>query len=370
MYTSFFWSQSLRLLLIISCCFSCSGQQAPDQSKPIDVTSDTSTANRLATSIEGGVRVIFQDSRGDYWFGGGEQGVYRYNGKQLSIYTKQDGLCSHQVIGIQEDAAGNIFFDTLEGVCKFNGQQFTDLEINTTDIAAREWKLEPNDLWFRMGWDKSGPYRYDGKYLYQLKFPPSKLADEFYSRYLNPAYNPYGIYSMYQDRSGAMWFGTVSFGICRFDGTSIGWLYEKHLTETPAGGEFGIRSILEDPDGDFWFCNTRYRYQVLSEDTSATNEGQVPYRRMEGMGGDIPGYDFPYFMSMTADQQGTLWLLTYDGGVWQTDGAQFIHHPVQVGGKQVPLFSIYADLQDVIWLASSQNGVFRFTGQEFEKFQP
>ena len=49
-----------------------------------------------------------------------------------------------------------------------------------------------------------------------------------------------------------MWFGTSNLGIYRFDGQHVDWMYEDHLTNPPDGGSFGIRSIIEDRNGDFW----------------------------------------------------------------------------------------------------------------------
>ncbi len=61
-----------------------------------------------------------------------------------------------------------------------------------------------------MGWDsKRGPYRYDGEHLYHLEFPKTAQADTFHAKYPQATYDPYGIYSMYKDRAGHMWFGTA-----------------------------------------------------------------------------------------------------------------------------------------------------------------
>lgn len=68
-----------------------------------------------------------------------------------------------------------------------------------------------------MGWNKNGPYRYDGKSLYYLEFPETNQADEFYSKYPNASYNPYGIYTLYNDSKGTVWFGTSSLGVYRYD---------------------------------------------------------------------------------------------------------------------------------------------------------
>ena len=354
---------------------SCKGQINPEN---LDKSNNERTIGKTVSALGEKTTVVFQDKNNHYWFAGGGEGVYRYDGKSLVLYTKEDGLCSNTILGIQEDQFGNIYFDTPGGVSKFDlsnkqvgGQRFTTLEIIDSKASKNEWKLEPNDLWFRMGWDKKGPYRYDGKFLCQLEFPKSDLEDEFYAKYPNVSFSPYGIYTMYRDDKGSVWFGTASLGLCRYDGKSINWLYEKHLTETPSGGAFGIRSIIEDENGYFWFCNTRYRYEILPNNSEHNGTSDINYRKENGIGysnenGEI---DFPYFMSITKDNNGDLWMVTYSDGVWRNDGEKLIHYPIKDGGADVLLFSIYKDKQDNLWLGTHSNGVYKFNGEAFEKFE-
>jgi hypothetical protein len=96
--------------------------------------------------------------------------------------------------------------------------------------------------------------------LYNLEFPKHYLHDEIYPRVVNSFFSPYEVYSIYKDRKGAIWFGTSVFGACRFDGKTVKWMYEDDLTYVPNGGTFGIRSIFEDKEGSFWFCNTWHKY--------------------------------------------------------------------------------------------------------------
>lgn len=110
------------------------------------------------------------------------------------------------VLSIQEDTLGNLYFDTADGVCKFNGSQFEKLEVSEAGPEVNQWKSEPGDLWFRMGWNQKGPYRYDGKNLYRLEFPKNPMEDEFYAKYPNVPYNPYGLYSIFRDSKNHLWF--------------------------------------------------------------------------------------------------------------------------------------------------------------------
>jgi ligand-binding sensor domain-containing protein len=340
---------------------SCSGQGKPEaDGEPIALLGDT------VTRLDDGVMTIFQDAQGNMWFGGGEQGVYRYDGTALVRYGTKDGLCSNAVLGIQEDKHGNIYFDTTEGICYFDGTRFVTLEVNKGD---GKWELYPDDLWFRMGWESKGPYRYDGHTLYHVPFPKTDDADRFHALYPNAPFEPYGIYSIHTDSKGHLWFGTSSVGVCHFDGSRPTWLYEQELTETPSGGAFGIRSILEDKDGHFWFNTTKDRYTILPGSTVVNGTSRMNYTKEAGIGGYPDGFE-PYFQSMIEADNGDLWMVTYTDGVWRSNGSDLTNYPITDGTTDVVLFSIHEDRQGTIWVGSQNAGVYRFVGGQFERFVP
>lgn len=364
----------LHLLFLITLLAACRGQ-SPSASQTQEVSESTTSANasgQTVTTVDQGFMVIFQDKVGNHWFGGSEKGLYKYDGEQLILFTRQDGLCSHSIIGIQEDKTGHLYFDTPDGVSKFDGQKFTTLKVKEGSPSANEWILDPNDLWFRLGWESKGPYRYDGTWLYPLEFPRTGMADDFFARYPNAPFNPYGIYSSYQDSNGHRWWGTASLGVCRFDGQTISWLYEEQLTKTPAGGDFGIRSIVEDNDGKFWFCNTRHRFEILPGNKERKDTHFMNYSRADGIRNaltpDKP--EFPYFMSVLKDDKGDLWMVSYDEGVWRKDGDQLLHYPIAADDREVFLFSIYQDRAGVLWLGTQNAGIYQFNGEAFIPFSP
>ncbi|TNE53979.1 MAG: hypothetical protein EP338_09370 [Bacteroidetes bacterium] len=344
--------------------FSCSGQQ-----RGVRTLTVHSDEVKEKLEVEGGFMTVFQDRQGNHWFWGSELGLYRYDGKELTLWTKEDGLCSHKIIGVQEDQEGNLYFDTPEGVSKFDGKKFSTLKIHDGPLPASGWQLNKEDLWFRMGWNHSGPFRYDGQFLYALELPKSEQEQIFRSKYPNVSYNPYGIYCIYKDREGNMWFGTSSLGICRYDGNSHHWMYEDHLTNTPQGGSFGIRSIFQDQKGRYWFTNTNYSYEIPVEQKEGSRK--LEYRRLEG-----PGYRNennrmkpPYFMSMTEDDQGGLWMASFGLGVWHKTGQELVNHAVEGKEGKQELFSIYKDRDGKLWVGTQKDGVYYLEGQKFVKFR-
>jgi ligand-binding sensor domain-containing protein len=201
--------------------------------------------------LSNSIFIVFQATNGTYWFGSDKDGLYKVDGKIITQFTSVDGLSNNRIRSIQEDKQGNIYISTLGGINKFDGQAFTRL----TAVKENNWRLHPDDLWFSMAGKNGdkGPYRYDGKTLYQLEIPKHYMEDAYFSRFPNKAWSPYEVYSIYKDSTGNIWFGTSNFGVCRYDGVTLSWLYEDHLTNTPIGGSFGIRSVLKTPNENFGF---------------------------------------------------------------------------------------------------------------------
>lgn len=348
---------------------SCNGHSTSQHTDKV-FSEENSAIGDTVTGLCDTILVIYQDKANNYWFGSRGHGVFRYDGKNILHFTREDGLVSNDIWGIQEDTTGNIYFDTQDGVGKFDGQKFSTLTVSNTSDTA--WRLEPADLWFKGNWNMNGPYRYDGKNLYHLKFPKNELEDEVGANAPNMTWSPYGIYSLYKDRKGNIWFGTSNLGIYRYDGKSLSRMYEKHLTEIEeTNGSFGIRSIFEDTKGKYWFCNTRYRYQIDPVDSPVIGKKLIHYEREKGM--DLTkardGKDIIYYMSITQDDQQNLWMVTYGDGVWRYDGKNITHYPVKDGSKNITLFSIYKDHHGDLWLGTHEAGAYKFNGQAFEKFK-
>ncbi len=341
---------------------SCNGQSNTDNTRT-QLKQKSISSN--ATELDPKAIVIYQDKKDNLWFVSKENGVYKYDGKNLVLFTSNDGLCSYSILSVQEDNNGNLYFDTPNGVCKYDGQKFTTLTVTENDKSKNEWKSEPNDLWFRMGWEHNGPFRYDGKNLYHLEFPKNKMEDEFYKKYPNISYNPYGIYSLFKDSKGNIWFGTCNFGIYLFNGKEISWMYENQLTQTPKGGDFGIRSIAEDKEGNYWICNANYKYTLLPNDTEGSGLKSINYKRKIG----IENKEDLYFLSILTDNNGDMWMTTFDQGVWRNNGKELKQFFIKTDGIDISPTSMYKDNQGIIWLGTDKYGIYKYNGKTFKKFK-
>lgn len=326
---------------------------------------------------------VFQDRDDNYWFISDGNGVFRYRsaaGGAITQFTTKDGLAHDQVRGIeQHKPTGHILITTNGGVSRYDGQRFVTLPIVEMEPPAlpltvdslREagWGIDAGDVWLP---GSAGPRRYDGRALVQLKFPKSPLEDSWRAQYPGVRWEPYDVWTVYPDRRGHVWFGTGGMGVCRFDGESLDWLYEQHLTDVGGGRWFGFRSIVEDESGDFWFSNTRYRYAIRPHGTTGQQPGLITYERRAGMdlAGSATTDELIYFQSIAADDAGNLWMAPYAGGVWRFDGTSVTSFPMKdAQGNEITMVSIFMDNRGTPWVSTHEHGAYRFNGTGFERFR-
>jgi ligand-binding sensor domain-containing protein len=348
-------SNIVILLVMIVALASCNGQSAhlQNSAKPtMRLTVVGDTVKELGSNI----MVVYQDKNGVYWFGSWQTGIYRYDGRTLLNYSTKHGLAQNRIDEIKEDNSGNLYFNGCypnSSISKFDGQTFSKLSAMPTD----NWKLEPNDLWLKHAYQTEKVYRYDGTTLFELKLPkPPSLSNSF------------EIYCIYKDQQGSIWFGTNPSGVCRYNGTSFDWITEDDVTEFGAGGANGVRSIVEDVNGDFWF-NTEFRYGIY--DRKTIQSGRF-YSRHESIGSLDSKKDSKIveYLSIVKDNVNDLWMTTYRDGVWKYDEKVVTHYPIQFNQKDITVFSLYKDNYGDLWLGTHDNGVFKFNGTTFEKFNP
>lgn len=104
--------------------FSCVEKKPTE--KEINKPEFVATSKTNTLQFTSGIRVIFQDSKGNYWFGSHNEGVSVYNGISFEYFTTNEGLSDNQIRSIQEeDQNKNLLFGMTEGgVYKFNGKTF------------------------------------------------------------------------------------------------------------------------------------------------------------------------------------------------------------------------------------------------------
>ncbi|HLF65513.1 MAG TPA: two-component regulator propeller domain-containing protein [Saprospiraceae bacterium] len=149
---------------------------------------------------------LYEDSKGNIWFGRDGFGACKFDGKAFTHFTTKDGLCSNNVANIAEDKHGNIWFGCI-----------------SSDF--------PEYI------DEGGLNRYDGATF--TKYPEMESLTEN------------DIYAVYDDKAGDIWIGAVGYGAYHYDGREFKVFRETDRPDLTMN--FGVQGFLEDRNGTLWF---------------------------------------------------------------------------------------------------------------------
>ena len=341
------------LLFLLSFLTSCNGQKKPQLSDDHQVTEKLiSSPDKqnvkmdTASQISEYVVEIFEDSKGNLWFGTMSDGVARYDGKTLTYFSMKLGLCDNTVASVAEDHEGNIWLGTHAGASKYDGKTFTNFtEKKGLHGAGCKILVDRNgNIW---AGTNHGAFRFNGSSFTTFKIPNPVIK--------NPSYKWEAgkIWSLIEDKKGNIWFGRDGFGACKFDGKSF-----THFTKKDGLCSNNVSDIVEDEQGNMWFG-------CLSSDLPKyVNEGGLS--RYNGKSfSQYPGIDGLRkndIYSVYGDKKGNIWIGATGLGVYQYDGKSFKLYKGNDRMDLTPSMSVQSILEDrngTLWFGFS-GGLFRF----------
>ncbi|RPI64998.1 MAG: hypothetical protein EHM43_13185, partial [Ignavibacteriae bacterium] len=85
------------------------------------------------------VRSMYQDTKGNIWFGTNTDGIIRFDGTKLEEISLGADKQSASVREIVEDNAGNVWFGTSSGLVRYDGVTFTTF---STEVG-----LQHEEIW-------------------------------------------------------------------------------------------------------------------------------------------------------------------------------------------------------------------------------
>lgn len=327
-----------------------------------------------------------QDKLGNLWFGTAGEGVYKYDGKLFTQYTEKDGLSNNHVWSILQDKDGDIWFGTTDGISRLVGNSITAIQIPfllrpaVSNNYYNEWSTK-NTVWSMLQ-DKTGKIWFgtgDGVYCYNKHLYGSNTSigevDDF-TRFLNSdkiinkdTLHLKLVSDLLEDKNGNIWFASGMppgyEGFCRYDG--------KNLESFKPKNEGWIRNVIESKNGNLLLA-TRH-YGVWTYD-ARLNEGF-------GQGKSFTKYMQPKELIngslnyILEDHAGDLWVASdYGnnmgdtlGGLWHSNISPI--NPTEktftkITNKEV--YFIFEDKDHMIWYGTRSVGLYRFDGKTITCF--
>lgn len=328
--------------------YSCAGQTAEKFPVRVTVTHQDSISARAETlpeyrvsvhdrdyqgnQISGVIRTVFQDSKGNYWFGT-QSGLCRYDKIGL-VYFELKGWDGKgvTVYVILEDKAGNIWIGYDGGISKYDGTHFT--EYHEKDILTKGglWSMAIDKKGLLWVGTTQGVFTFDGEALSPFEIPEGKVNPDLG---ISTAKMIHGIM---EDSKGNMWFATNG-GAYMYDGTAL-----KSITEKDGLLSDFVNRIIEGGDGNFWISTykglNQYNGSELVNVTESVLENGV------GIG------------CMLEDKSGILWFSVNKRDIYQYDGKSFTKTFNKEDDFSPFPFQIYQDRQERLWFVGFK-GAYR-----------
>lgn len=295
-------------------------------------TKDGLNSNIISCMIEG--------KAGNMLFGTG-RGICRYDGKSFIDITQYTVLSGSSIFPISissmlEDKTGRLWIGAMKsGIYHYNpSAEQTDGKIFTNFLSNDSVK---NDNGLSLKW----------------------------------------IDGILEDRTGNIWFASWhTEGLSYYDGKTLTKLVEKEglLPEVWRNNikhnvKLNIRSILEDKNGKLWLGtqhNGVFSYDPVKDETDGKLLPTVPASFINVT--QNTGISQACVMSILEDKNGDLWFCTDGGGVWRYDGTSFKNFNTEDGLLNNSVFSVVEDNEGNLWFGTRDVGLYRFDGKAFVNF--
>jgi PAS domain S-box-containing protein len=258
--------------------------------------------------------------------------------------TPNDGLSQSCVNAILQDRRGFMWFATLDGLNRYDGNAFVVYKHNPNDPGSLSANYigdlmedEQGNLWIAT--DTGGVNKFDP-------------TTESFARYRQDPSNPNSISSdsvesIARDSRGYLWFGTGDGGLDKFDPTTGTF---THYPKDSDGRFVGrITKVIEGRHGDIWFVGDRGLFHLNPQ----TGEITRPPATSNGLAAD----------DVYEDSDGNLWMLAWSPIVglvkYDRQAERLTNYPVGEGAVGVASSNLLADGQNGFWVPSSQ-GLYYF----------
>ena len=306
----------LLLLTIFSFMTSCSIPNKSSNQQPLTPPQEEKT--KLDQQIAQYLVEIFEDKKGNLWFGTMSKGVARYDGFFVNYLSKKDGLAGNTVASIAEDKTGNLWLGTHSGLTKYDGTAFKNFTKKDGLCHNRVSKIlidKSDNIWIGT-W--GGVCRFDGTTFSDFPIPNPNIEIPSYQETKD------WVTDILEDQEGNIWISRSGYAVCKYNPVLDKF---SHFTKKDGLSSNCVQEIHEDQQGNIWFGS-----RVTKKDS--------------------PDYDGK----------------PEDGGLTQYDGKTFTQFSEIEGLSKNDIYAINEDKFGNIWIGANGVGVYKYDGKVFTLF--
>ncbi len=290
-----------------------------------------------------GVYKIFQDSKKFIWFAT-DAGVARYDGSKFTYFRKQDGLSSNDVIDIHEDSFGRIWFFHVNASLNFYADNFIHNGKNTplldslkgTDYFHQLYEDENHTLYFYGNLQRLIHTLDSQNHITRYKLPTAPFKNNIKPHTLEAM----SILYMKKNANGEFIFWTPA-----------GCYTTKQLSIKPVelNNSFRFKEVIISSPKDKYIL---VREKNMSKFEVKKFNDEITFDKIAPI--DSTGSQF--ISSILEDENGILWISTYDKGVYCFKNGKIVYH-FEINDAK----SIIQDHEKNIWISSLKEGVYKIS---------
>lgn len=287
--------------------------------------------------------MMFEDSRGNMWFGTHNGGLYRLSGKtgKITIYDTRNGLWGNFVTYITEDYRGNIWASSMEDWESRGGITVISPEGNVVFNTGNGLQaqhilcmLEDKEKNMLIADRDAGLFIYKG---------------DHFTSFSAPAFLPSSdVTAIAQDASGLFWFGTRS-GLALYDPRKKEGETVKMSGFSPTLEGSQINMIRPDKAGHVWVVTASD--EVIRYDIS---EGSFRYDL--GLNANLQSMRIS---AIATDKDDNLWIGTDKALIMWDDRQKEARTYTQINGLTGnSITALYPDSRGILWVGTEvRNGL-------------
>lgn len=291
------------------------------------------------------VLAIFEDSRGNMWFGTTE-GITRYDGESFQTFTTEDGLARNTIGLIFEDRYGMLWF--ADGMLSSFLERGKPMDMSWMEMPLSELAKELENE-NQTGTEASTPLklkgvsRYDGHTFRIFTTNDGLLRDT--------------VKDMFEDQTGMLWFATF-LGVNYYDGEKF-----DHLTmHGPIGMEIlpdwwsQVSAVVQDAAGNFWFGSTAgityYNIETSQFRYFAIDPDLVPFQEMgKAQTGHVTDLQFDAYDNLWICRKG---MGDESSGIRRYNGEVLVPFPQSEALPMNSVHNILLDTSGNLWFAGTK----------------
>jgi signal transduction histidine kinase/DNA-binding response OmpR family regulator/ligand-binding sensor domain-containing protein len=352
-------------------------------------------------------RSLAVDRDGRLWAGAGGQGLWRFEGTNVTHVTQKDGLLSLYQSSLQVASDGAIWFleyreDSMVGITRYNGQRFESLGVADVDDVEgiRELEVSPEGgVWF--GHSGGGLTRYDPRsrslvHISEMTGAPSEGGIKLQSgpdgalwfassgglyRYDEQTFTSYGKADGLPENDvtfsaalpdGSIWFSGQGTYVAMLRPSSTNLWEKRFINARDEGFEStGVYALEPDTRGGLWLGGDPTTGGIFYHDPGARSDGQRQFRKVSA----AKILDSGFNLALHIDSQARLWIGKWNQGlyrvplkdIWNSNATS-----VRVEGVTNYIGTIYEDSRGAIWTAARYRSdtISRILGADIQHFSP